>query len=203
MPYCNMCLRDKDYDCKGTCRLCPSCRMMLNCERDDLAACPECKKDRRAWRKEAFKKTWNGEPYPAYPPQWQKAKPIPLSPTKKFYGATWQTLSEVQQRQIMPFVEGDMELLTFAGPAGAGKTWAAWATTFAVMIDHPVARFITWFELDQWAKDSRLYGDCGEDARWNLERLKDCDLLVIDEFATAKPWDCRVYGRDGRPPSSV
>ena len=35
MPYCNMCLRDKDYDYKGTCMLCPSCRIMLDCEHND------------------------------------------------------------------------------------------------------------------------------------------------------------------------
>jgi DNA replication protein DnaC len=163
--------------------------MLASCIGNDSDGCRKCQKDRRAWRKDVFKKMWSGEPYPEYPPQWQKAKPIPIAPTKRFYGATWETLTRSEQQQIMPFVEGDMELLTFVGPAGAGKTWAAWATTFAVVIDHPVARFITWFELDQWAKDSRLFDDRGGDARWYLDRLKDCDLLVIDEFATAKPWD--------------
>ena len=153
MSRCERCWRDFNYE-DGFCHSCCNCRMLANCIGNDSEGCQKCQKDRRAWRKDVFKKMWSGEPYPEYPPQWQKAKPIPIAPTKRFYGATWETLTATQQQQIMPFVDGDMELLTLIGTAGAGKTWAAWATTFAVVIDHPVARFITWFELDQWAKDT-------------------------------------------------
>ena len=84
---------------------------------------------------------------------------------------------------------GDIPLLTFVGPPGTGKSWASWATTGLFLLRHETFRYVDWYELDQWAKDSRLFGDEGAAARGILNGLKSTELLVVDEFATAKPYE--------------
>ena len=156
--------------------------------------CPECQKEYDNSLKEmhqrriaTLEKAWNGEAA-----DWKD-----ISPPKKYYGAMWNTLSSPLQRQIRPFIDGDMDLLTFIGCPGAGKTWAAWATVGVFLVDHDQYRdsqcrkhiYTNWYILNEAARDSRLFGETGEMNREFLNKLKVCELLVIDEFATAKPYE--------------
>ena len=144
--------------------------------------CPACRKKRRDDRKALIKKAWSGEQT-----KWDN-----IRPPKRFWDATWDTLTATLQQQIMPLIDGNMDLLTFSGPAGAGKSWAAWATVSAFLVDHAGwdgPNYINWYDLNEIARDSRLYGNTGEANRDCLNKLAKCDLLVIDEFATAKPYE--------------
>jgi DNA replication protein DnaC len=159
------------------CSVCYKTEVLAPC-----VICAACRQQRRDDRKSLIKKTWNGEET-----KWDK-----LRPPKRFWGATWDTLTASLQQKIKPLIDEDMELLTLVGPAGAGKSWAAWATVSAFLVDHTGwngPRYITWFDLNEAARNSRLYGDTGEANRDYLHTLATCDLLVIDEFATAKPYE--------------
>jgi hypothetical protein len=123
-----------------------------------------------------------------------------IRPPKRYHGAVWDSLSPGLQKQIMPFVDGDAEFLTFAGCPGAGKTWAAWATTGVFLVNHTDTYFhnhdyqgnhffTNWYALNEAARNSRLFGEEGEDNRAWLNRLAIAELLIIDEFATARPYE--------------
>ncbi len=151
--------------------------------------CPACRKKRddkhkqdRTDRKALIKKVWSGERT-----NWDQ-----IRPPKRFYNATWDTVPQQLQQQIKPFLDGDVDLLTLAGPAGVGKSWTAWAVLSAFFVDHGGwngPRFINWFDLNETAQGSRRYGDTGEACLEYLNKLATCELLVIDEFATAKPYE--------------
>lgn len=148
----------------------------------DGAICPACRQRHRNDRKELIRRTWNGERT-----KWEQVRP-----PRRFWGALWDTLTAALQRQIMPFIDCDADLLTLAGPAGAGKSWSAWATVSAFLVDHlgwNGPQYINWFDLNAVARDSRLFGDTGEACRDYLGKLATCELLVIDEFATARPYE--------------
>ena len=86
----------------------------------------ERKKQAQLERIATIEKVWRGETV-----KWND-----LQPPKKYHGATWSTLSPAVQNQIMPFIAGDADLLTFIGCPGAGKTWAAWATVGVFLVNH-------------------------------------------------------------------
>ena len=49
--------------------------------------------------------------------------------------------------------------------------------------------FTNWYAINEAARDSRLFGEEGENNRQWLNRLAVSELLVIDEFATARPYE--------------
>ena len=88
---------------------------------------------------------------------------------------------------------------------GAGKTWTAWAATGVFLMDHNETYyhnhdyhgnhfFTNWYAINQAARDSRVFGDTGEANREWVNRLAVCELLVIDEFATARPYEAEFMG---------
>ena len=88
--------------------------------------CPDCRVKNEEQQKKArleriatIEKVWNGG----------NATWDDIRPPKRYHGAIWNTLSATLQKQIMPFVDGTADLLTFVGCPGAGKTWAVWAAT--------------------------------------------------------------------------
>ena len=159
--------------------------------------CPECRAKNEEWQKKlkleriaTIEDVWSGG----------NAKWIDIRPPKRYHGAIWNTLSATLQKQIMPFVDGVADLLTFVGCPGAGKTWAAWATAGVFLVDHDDTYyhnhdyhgnhfFTNWYTINQAARDSRLFGEEGEANRQWLNRLAVSELLVIDEFATARPYE--------------
>jgi DNA replication protein DnaC len=137
-----------------------------------------------------IEKVWSGEEM-----KWNN-----LRPPKKYYGAVWDSLSPALQKQIVPFVNGVADLLTFIGCPGAGKTWAAWATVGVFLVNHTETYFFNhdfysnhfftnWYSINEAARDSRLFGEEGEGNRGWLNRMAAAELLVIDEFATARPYE--------------
>ena len=120
----------------------------------------ECQKKLRLERIATIENAWNGG----------TRKWIDIRPPKRYYGATWNTLSATLQKQIMPFVDGAADLLTFVGCPGAGKTWAAWAATSVFLVDHNDTYyrnhdyhgnhfFTNWYAINEAARDSRLFGE--------------------------------------------
>lgn len=164
--------------------------------------CPECQLKNEEKKKQAqleriatIEKVWHGEDV-----KWND-----LQPPKKYHGATWSTLSPAVQNQITPFIVGDADLLTFIGCPGAGKSWAAWAAVGVFLVNHVETYFYNhnrlgyhfftnWYALNETARDSRLYGEEGEENRSWLERWRAAELLVIDEFATARPYEAEFMG---------
>ena len=164
---------------------CNRCRKDFSSEGDSCPACWEkVRAERRSARKELIKKVWAGEPCRTHTDR--GVLEVRIRPPEMFYGATWETINGSLQEQIKPFVRGYAGMLTLVGPAGTGKTWTAWGTTFATIIDHANCHFVDWYDLNRWAMDSRLYGDSGDAGREILYALECCDLLVIDEFAVTK-----------------
>jgi DNA replication protein DnaC len=164
--------------------------------------CPECRAKNEEYQKKVqleriatIEKVWNGG----------DAKWIDIRPPKKYHGAIWNTIAAVLQKQIMPFVDGTDDLLTFVGCPGAGKTWAAWATAGVFLVNHAETYFYNhnyhgnhfftnWYVINEAARDSRLFGEEGEGNREWLDRLAAAELLVIDEFATARPYEAEFMG---------
>jgi DNA replication protein DnaC len=150
----------------------------------------EQKKKAHLERIATIEEVWNGG----------NAKWDDIQPPRRYHGAIWNTLSATLQKQIMPFVDGTADLLTFVGCPGAGKTWAAWAATSVFLVDHNETYyhnhnrlgnhfFTNWYAINEAARDSRLFGDTGDVNREWLNRLAAAELLVIDEFATARPYE--------------
>ncbi len=154
--------------------------------------CLACQKKIHDARVVALGKAWNGDS-----DGWRD-----ISPPKKYFGATWATLSATLQKQIMPFVEGTADLLTFVGPPGTGKSWTSWATAGVFLVDHPqwyknTRRehiFTNWYAINEAARDSRLFGEAGASSREWMDKLAMAELVVIDEFATARPYEAEFMG---------
>lgn len=161
-------------------RLCAACQLKNE----------EKKKQAQLERIANIEKVWRGE----------NVKWNDLQPPKKYHGAIWSTLSSAVQNQITPFIAGDTDLLTFIGCPGVGKTWAAWATAGVFLVNHTETYFCNhdyqgnhfftnWYSLNEAARNSRLFDEEGKDNRVWLNRLTIAELLIIDEFATARPYE--------------
>lgn len=119
------------------------------------------------------------------------------SPERRYRGATFATINgnpnmpDVQAK-VMPFINDKVQSMLFIGPAGTGKTWAAWATTFGWMIKNfgrlsTSVRFIRWSWLLAAIDQQASFGQTGADGHEKVKSLATCGLLVIDEFGMSKP----------------
>ncbi len=72
------------------------------------------------------------------------------------------------------------------GPVGTGKTWLAMGVVAAAVSCGRSARIATEARLLGEVKDS--FGD-GEDHRALLRRLRECDLLAVDDMGKEPPTD--------------
>ena len=144
--------------------------------------CSACQEQQRVVNLRLIREIWNG----------RTTDQRISGPPKRFWGAVWDTIPGALQQKLIPFITGEVDLLALMGPAGTGKSWTAWAIISMHLVRHTHmsgARYITWFDLNEKVRDSRLYGDLGDDSREYMQRLTTCELLLIDEFATARPYE--------------
>jgi DNA replication protein DnaC len=100
---------------------------------------------------------------------------------RKYIRAKFGTLSEAVQKTISEWVHGT-DFLTFLGPVGCGKTWAAAAAAKEWIILQEKRRPLFWVESPTLIREMRDFETAGE----TFDRYGGTGLLVLDDLGAER-----------------